>query len=781
MAAKVQNRPTHKGFQQGDLAVHKGKLCVISYINWRPIPPDVTVRISGEEIDTDLSRLSRPTAHDKRLFAYLTQRAQKKKSAKETMFGLVYTHGKSAKETRIHTKPSVKETRICRSLERAQKKQEFAMKCLSLSSQLSTEEQHFSNTILKINKPCKMSREISKLEVQTAKNHTPKRHVLTVSGFIRVILINSVNHTPSDVFGVVLLFYAKQITMNIKFDNRVKYILFDPVDDEWNSDVCRKILSAFALHAPYWKLRCLQYPHGRVTRTNFDDCRWDENEIFEADLHNSWVAKICDAIGRYYKSIDKEYNYQFMTYCEENGMEDEDDMRDEMENSPEDCMLIEFDEDFPFENQSEDRADFIHKLIKMCMENPQVKFGCTLVPNFKIVGSELFKLEKYTLDTVRGIYRKQCPMLYTNDWAADECMLTILAVGRKYNFDYLLHLVDDFSRWRLKNEHKNDSELQWAAQHPHFNQLININTLCVPPVTYKELATEAVVAFRRVCPSLSLQSMFRIDDELDCIVRYIVDAINWVWSLVTTPRQTDESICPFQMDLCIAVGTPVSVEVSETVGSPRDRDEDEKGNDADDDDPKRWYNAVDDIKKNLDASNLKYYYKTKPQNTFADIYHGFASKHTLKGSYLHRKRLITMIDRRKCVPDDIWMYEAPDGRYIPKDAVGEWYIDSSFNWLGPSTETEGSFGAKSHCKAKTLTLSFHAKAQNVIKCYLFWNGEMMRFMADDIKTVLPCLFNPQRQTNRNEEEEKALDALIKDLEGKLVDEEFDEFVASYRH
>eukprot|EP01083_Nonionella_stella_P129184 391804_1 len=485
MAAKVQNRPTHKGFQQGDLAVHKGKLCVISYINWRPIPPDVTVRISGEEIDTDLSRLSRPTAHDKRLFAYLTQRAQKKKSAKETMFGLVYTHGKSAKETRIHTKPSVKnknlqkkksaketmfglvythgkssketrihtkpsvkETRICRSLERAQKKQEFAMKCFSLSSQLSTEEQHFSNTILKINKPCKMSREISKLEVQTAKNHTPKRHVLTVSGFIRVILINSVNHTPSDVFGVVLLFYAKQITMNIKFDNRVKYILFDPVDDEWNSDVCRKILSAFALHAPYWKLRCLQYQHGRVTRSNFDDCRWDENEIFEADLHNSWVAKRCDAIGRYYKSIDKEYNYQFMTYCEENGMEDEDDMRDEMENSPEDCMLIEFDEDFPFEN--EDRAEFIHKLIKMCMENPQVKFGCTLVPNFKIVGSELFKLEKYTLDTVRGIYRKQCPMLYTNDWAADECMLTILAVGRKYNFDYLLHLVDYFTRWLIQ-------------------------------------------------------------------------------------------------------------------------------------------------------------------------------------------------------------------------------------------------------------------------------------------------------------------------------------------
>eukprot|EP01083_Nonionella_stella_P300982 1030272_1 len=64
MAAKFQNRPTHKGFRQGDLAVRKGKLCVISKINWSTNPPDVTVKMrdTGDEIGTEFSRLSRPTS-----------------------------------------------------------------------------------------------------------------------------------------------------------------------------------------------------------------------------------------------------------------------------------------------------------------------------------------------------------------------------------------------------------------------------------------------------------------------------------------------------------------------------------------------------------------------------------------------------------------------------------------------------------------------------------------------------------------------------------------------
>eukprot|EP01083_Nonionella_stella_P298155 1012282_1 len=79
----------------------------------------------------------------------------------------------------------------------------------------------------------------------------------------------------------------------------------------------------------------------------------------------------------------------------------------------------------------------------------------------KTSAEELFAFKKDELETVCAIYEKQCPKLYNNTWEADEGFLTIMVVGRKYNFDYLLHLVDDFNRWRIKNQDKTDHTNQW--------------------------------------------------------------------------------------------------------------------------------------------------------------------------------------------------------------------------------------------------------------------------------------------------------------------------------
>eukprot|EP01084_Bolivina_argentea_P159862 278435_1 len=65
--------------------------------------------------------------------------------------------------------------------------------------------------------------------------------------------------------------------------------------------------------------------------------------------------------------------------------------------------------------------------------------------------------------------------------ATDGGFLSILAVARKNNFDYLLHLFDDYSRDRIKNIDAPNgwTERDWLQNHKHFKRLRNI-TVNVP-------------------------------------------------------------------------------------------------------------------------------------------------------------------------------------------------------------------------------------------------------------------------------------------------------------
>merc|ERR1712083_434887 len=56
-------------------------------------------------------------------------------------------------------------------------------------------------------------------------------------------------------------------------------------------------------------------------------------------------------------------------------------------------------------------------------------------------------------------------------------------------------------------------------------------------------------------------------------------------------------------------------------------------------------------------------------------------------------------------------------------------------------------GAGFGAGGSVLTLSIHAKQENVVKMYLFINGQCIRFMPEDVKTVLPVLFNMDYENN----------------------------------
>eukprot|EP00483_Globobulimina_turgida_P002893 UN02898 len=138
------------------------------------------------------------------------------------------------------------------------------------------------------------------------------------------------------------------------------------------------------------------------------------------------------------------------------------------------------------------------------------------------------------------------------------------------------------------------------------------------------------------------------------------------------------------------------------------------------------------------------------------MYSDFVTKHKLdqeekdeKTEYLHKKRLITFIDRRNVnlkVDDEkaedekskIYMYEPPKNcQNIPDDPVPEWGISSSRTCLlpdmdygdgsdaitGPDTSNQkdnkdekednsqklkdSNIGASFHCKGGLITFSFH--------------------------------------------------------------------------
>ena len=91
---------------------------------------------------------------------------------------------------------------------------------------------------------------------------------------------------------------------------------------------------------------------------------------------------------------------------------------------------------------------------------------------------------------------------------------------------------------------------------------------------------------------------------------------------------------------------------------------------------------------------------------------------------------------------------------------------------------DASFGSNS----SFMMLSFYVKSKDVIKLYLYLNGQCMRFMPEDIKNVLPMLFNMEYGDNEEwlkkkdaDNDAPVVDMYIEEMEKYLKDVEFDAF------
>jgi len=555
------------------------------------------------------------------------------------------------------------------------------------------------------------------------------------------------------------------------------------------------------------------------------------------------IAKICNGLRKYYASLGKGAEYvnangvgKFTAYCEDNGIDD-----DEAENlgdDPEQCLLVDFDDDFPVPKDKEsmeeqEKKKYIFEILLQCHDGVDFNAISYDQASFDAVNDA-------DIESIKKIYKKYCPAVFNRDMGDDGGLLFMLAFQKKYGVDYLANLLDSFTRYRI--EYQQDiAEKQWAmlADNVHFRKRpLSKIKFKIPgskpkdgkkdaAVSYEDFATSAMFSFnKRCCGKLMFgNTPTLIDDSLDKIASYISGAAHFVSNMITT-NTGGVLVTPFQFDVAIAVGKPQATTDDEEEDDD-DEDEDDEKSFAQDGGPGtgQYLDWVQEIEPKLKANSLKYTRvdqanADEDRRRFGNLFKQFIAKNDIKEvddakkHYLANKRLIAFIDRRTSkkkddVNDDIFMYEPPPGGYtrdIPSgaDFMTDWFLSASRTSLLPNdgydaelvvgnshtkdTDDNSStimnkpgmnIGAADHCSGAVITLSFWVYSADKIKLYLYWNGGMIRVLPRDIKLLLPKIF-VDNEENKKYVDGDALKQLIEDLETKLVDKEFESWMETYK-
>merc|ERR1712228_1003802 len=148
--------------------------------------------------------------------------------------------------------------------------------------------------------------------------------------------------------------------------------------------------------------------------------------------------------------------------------------------------------------------------------------------------------------------------------------------------------------------------------------------------------------------------------------------------------------------------------------------------------------------------------------------------------------------------DEIYFFEPPANcNVIPKNAVPLWYFDSSKTCIVPNIGyTEAMLADKINNVSKDkqseevihsgfpaggslLILSFHVEAADNIRCYLYLNGCMTRFFAEDIVNLLPRYFEDSKENQEFIESDEAK-TMIEEMKPRLRDMKFEAFYNEYK-
>ena len=145
----------------------------------------------------------------------------------------------------------------------------------------------------------------------------------------------------------------------------------------------------------------------------------------------------------------------------------------------------------------------------------------------------------------------------------------------------------------------------------------------------------------------------------------------------------------------------------------------------------------------------------------------------------HKSRVCAIVDRRD---DTLTLFKPPANCCsFPGGDCGHvqlWYFDASRTCILPDPGYKAGTGlgkALTATTAGTMTFSFHVEFEDEIRCYMFVNGGMMRFLPRDIIDVMPIFFD---KTHKNAEWATSEEAaeLVQAMTHQLTDLRFQTFL-----
>eukprot|EP01084_Bolivina_argentea_P160557 279582_1 len=136
----------------------------------------------------------------------------------------------------------------------------------------------------------------------------------------------------------------------------------------------------------YFYDRDFEYDKYKIMRFNM------KNKLTNRFQGMSAIQKIDSVLKIYYTTLNRIYNDNFVTYCDDNSIDD-DILHDELDGLAEDNILIDFDDNFPMKNplsNDEAKQQFMHNFLRHCLDDAEYilthdayrKESLTLIPEF---------------------------------------------------------------------------------------------------------------------------------------------------------------------------------------------------------------------------------------------------------------------------------------------------------------------------------------------------------------------------------------------------------------
>ena len=484
---------------------------------------------------------------------------------------------------------------------------------------------------------------------------------------------------------------------------------------------------------------------------------------------------------------------------------------------PSECLLTDFDDNFPAKARGSQRFLEIFKIIMHCAQNSDAYKNVLALT----VSDNHFLVSKQDIKQAIAIQRDECPNMFANDdMANDSAIMCLIAVSQRMNVPYLIYLADMYQRERVKNLENGLSVDQWCQTNLH---CIDLGKMKVVGRDKKSSLVEdikgALVSyFHRITPKLMLSPKNVIVDSLLDTCEYITSIVAFAAGLAAE----DKTTCPFQFDAVLAFN-----EVKRTDEKVMFEQKSDSEVDDDDDDSKNecFYDCFGDIKEKLSAKKLPFSeFPIKDDEKddglrrvrmFLDGFKKFKSEQIEKKykgkeyeEYPRKHRFCAVIDRRKpdkkgnankniLKEDELIIFEPPNNcNSFPETRHGAlFHFDLSRTCIIPCVSAKDgaeeivdfqkkklfeTITSQSNCNGAMIVLSFHVESTDEIRCYCYINGQIMRFMPSDIINLLPLFFDKEFGDNKKFAVSKRAKELVEEMSDKLIDIHFDAFFQKYQ-